>query len=111
MATIDTRLVRNELAIIRDTSQGVSKLLRKRLEQIQSNPSAFSPLEIVPDRIAALSNVVIRKAKITLGKHDFRLVFAHRTLDDGSEHVDALLAFRRKRGYEIDWDCVADALG
>ena len=111
MATIDTRLVRRELRVIQDTSQGISKLLRKTLEQIESNPSAFSALEIIPDRITALSNLVIRKAKITLGKHDFRLVFAHRTLDDGSEHVDMLLAFRRKKGYEIDWDWVADALG
>jgi hypothetical protein len=52
----------------------------------------------------------MRKVYLTHRKHNYRLVFLHRTPPDGSEHVDVLLAFRRKEGYAIDWNSVADLL-
>src|SRR5262249_55152915 len=111
MATIDTSLVDRALHAIAATSNAVKTLLRDTLEQIEINPAQFELLDNVPPVLTKFGNLAgIRKAKITSKKHDFRLVFAHWRFDDEKEHVDILLAFRRKDGYEIDWEWVESHL-
>jgi hypothetical protein len=104
MATIDTSYVRQELRAIADSSNAVKHLLRKALEKLEQNPSSFPVLEEVPDNLtASYPNLTLRKIKLRSGKHNYRLVVAHWTLESGAEHVDVLYAFRRQDGYPIDW--------
>jgi hypothetical protein len=93
------------------TSQGIKKALRAILADIEKDPNAFDEMEDVPSQIKQVGNLVaIRKAKVTTQNHDFRIIFAHWRFEDGREHVDLLLAFPRKDGYEIDWQWVIDSL-
>ena len=110
MASIDTSLVDGEFRAIVRTSQGIKKRLRSVMGDIESDPGSFDELKDVPNDIHELPNVVLRKAKITQGPHDFRLIFSHWTFDDGTEHVDMLMAFPRKEGGHIDWPWILDHL-
>src|SRR5437762_1493500 len=111
MATLDPRRVGKELKRIAATSQAVKHLLFETLEFIESQPASFAELTNVPAGVANLGHLsAIRKAKIVHRKHDFRLIFAHWRFEDESEHVDLLLAFRRRDGYEIDWNWVTETL-
>ena len=91
MATIDTSYVRQELRAIADSSNAVKHLLRKALEELEQNPSSFPPLEEVPGNLtASYPNLTLRKIKLRSGKHNYRLVVAHWTLESGAEHADVL---------------------
>jgi hypothetical protein len=103
MAKVDHSRVEHELKTLLSVSQGVRKKLRSILLALERNPGAFEELEHVPLDMASYSGVVFRKAKVIQGKHDYRIVFLHRQLNDGSEHVDLLYIFKRKEGYQIDW--------
>jgi hypothetical protein len=103
--------VRQFLRVIRDTSKAVATLLRDTLKRIQENPGQFEELVKVPDFIARHSDVRVRKAKIQHRKHNFRLLFIHRTLPDGSELVYLFDAFPRLKGYAIDWDWCRELIG
>jgi hypothetical protein len=107
MATINHSLVARELKALSSVGEGVKKLLRRVLEKIERDPAAFPILDDVPVDLALHPGVFIRKARVTLKKHDYRLVFLHRRQQDGSEHVDLLYIFKRKEGYDIDWEWIA----
>jgi hypothetical protein len=110
MATIDSSFVRQEIKRIIATGQGMAKRLKALFEKLESDPSQFDELDELDPAIAdEFSNVTLRKAYLTSGKHDFRIVFAH-WKDTDFEHVDLLLAFPRKRGYAIDWNWMGDIL-
>lgn len=98
------------LRALLSVSQGVKKRLRNILTAIERDPSSFDELEDVPLDLSLRPGVTIRKAKVIQGKHDFRIVFILRQLDDGSEHVDLLYVFKRKAEYQIDWDWIASML-
>src|SRR5216684_7680144 len=106
MATIDCRWVKRELRALCSVSQGVKKLLQNVLEEIERDPSAFPILDNVPLDLDPYPGVAIRKAKITHRRHDYRIVFLHRRLEDDAEHVDLLFVFKRTDGYHIDWDWI-----
>jgi hypothetical protein len=111
MASLDTSLVDHELKRIIRTSQAIKKLTARVLEQIEEDPSSFKKLDEIPRALREIEHLTeIRKAYITHRKHDFRLIFAHWTFEDGAEHVDVLLAFPRKAGYSIDWEQVEEWL-
>src|SRR5947209_4183394 len=104
MATIDASLVAKELRTLVKISQGVKKLLKRTLEEIERDPSAFEKLKDVPAELMNLESLVAyRKAKIISHKHDYRILFAHWKFEEGEEHVDLLLVFPRKDDYRIDW--------
>ena len=112
MATIDTSCVERELCAIRDTSSAISKLLRKRLEEIEANPGSFPELDDIPKKLRKdYPTATLRKAYIESHRHSFRLIFAHWKLSAQTEHVDFLYAFPRRRGYQIDWKWVDTRLG
>ena len=106
-ATIDIRVVEKELRRIAKVSDGVKKQLHRTLAEIEQDPSQFDTLEAV--EIPLPANTCLRKAKIQHRKHSFRLIFAHHRLGD-RDHVDVLMAFPRKQGYDIDWSWVAGAV-
>lgn len=107
MATIDTDLVDRELRAIISTSNIIKKQLYDALERMEQDPSVFEELGEVHPAIQDMPNLVaIRKVVLTHRRHDFRIVFAHWTLEDESEHCDLLLAFPRRSGYKIDWSWV-----
>jgi hypothetical protein len=112
MASLDTSLIRQELRQIEAVSSGVSKLLYKALEGLESNPSQFAELTEVPDHIREQFNAVtFRKIKLEPGgKHSYRIVVAHWDRGSEEDHVDGLYAFPRKDGFQIDWDEVAEWL-
>ncbi len=111
MATIDYRLVERELKALCGAGGGVKKLTRKILEDIEQDPAAFPILEEVPVDLSPYPGVMIRKASVTLKKHDWRIIFLHRRQEDGSEHVNLLYIFKRKEGYHIDWQWIESLLG
>jgi hypothetical protein len=111
MATIDHSFVEPELKALFGVSNGVKKLARQILESIEQNPAAFSTLEGLPVDLSPYPGVFIRKASVTLRRHDYRIVFLHRRQEDGCEHVDLLYIFKRKEGYRIDWQWIASLLG
>ncbi len=103
MATIDMSAVRQELLAIRDSSNAIKQSLRKVLEQLETDPSTFPELDFVPGSLqSAYPNITLRKVVLESGKHSFRLVVAHWTLNP-EDHVDGLYAFPRRRGYPINW--------
>lgn len=107
MASIDTSHVERALRAMLASSSVIKRLLRDCLEQLESDPGSFPELEDVPERIrTAYANVTLRKVYLESNKHSFRLIFAHWKVSENTEHVDVLYAFPRKRGYQIDWDCV-----
>src|SRR5207249_3565418 len=83
MAHVIVRRVRRELESIRDASQAVKHLLRDVLEAIERDPSAFAELQEIPERVRAIAGVTVRKANVTHGPHDYRLVFLHFRPDGG----------------------------
>jgi hypothetical protein len=103
--------VKRFLHVIRDTSKAVATQLRDTLQRIQDHPGEFEELDRVPDDIARRPDVRVRKAKIQHQKHNFRLLFIHQTLSDGTEQVHLIDAFRRLRGYAIDWDWCREVVG
>lgn len=111
MATIDSSLVTADIHRLVHISGGVRKIVRTIFERTEDDPSQFEALDYVaPDVVASYPNLTLRKAKVCHQKHDFRLVFAHWTLEDGGEHCDILLVFPRKAGYQIDWDWIVTTL-
>jgi hypothetical protein len=114
MATIDTSYVRRELRAIIATSKVVARLVKKVLEQLEADPSAFDELDVVPDDVARrFRNATFRKAKIEHNPHSFRLVFIHWSFEEEGreDHVDVIYAFPRKDGYEIDWKWIESFAG
>ncbi len=110
MATIDSSLVRQELKSIIASSQGLAQQAKPVFERLETDPSTFDKLEHVDPAVEAeFSNVTLRKAYLTSGRHDIRIIFAHWN-DNDIDHVDLLLAFPRKQGYEIDWAWIANIL-
>jgi len=107
-ATVDIRLVEKELRRIAKVSDGVRKQLQRTLADMEQDPGRFDTLEAV--EIPLPANTCLRKAKIQHRKYSFRLLFAHHRLGD-RDHVDVLMAFPRRQGYDIDWSWVADAVG
>jgi len=82
------------------------------LEQLESDPTKFPPLDRVHSRIHTLfPSVTLRKVKIVSGRHDFRIVVAHWDRGEHEDHVDGVYAFPRKAGYPIDWEQVEQILG
>jgi hypothetical protein len=111
MASIDTSLVDSELRKLIKISQGVKKLVKKTLEEIEKDPSSFPKLSDVPNELMNVESLVaIRKAKIINQKHDFRILFAHWKFADGKEHVVLLMIFPRKDDYRIDWDWIESSI-
>jgi hypothetical protein len=111
MATIDSSYVERELRAVIASSQAVRSAVRRTLERLEQDPSTFPELEWVPPAIRReFPDVTLRKIAIRSGRHDYRLVVAHWRLEEGREHVDVLYAFRRRKGYAIDWDWVDSVL-
>ena len=92
-------------------SQGVKKRAYKVLEKIEQDPVTFPVLDDVPLDMSPYPGVAVRKARVAQGKHDYRIIFLHRLLEDGSEHVDLLYVIKRKDGYRIDWEWIKSVLG
>ena len=110
-AEIDSRLVRDAIRQISDTSQDLKKQLRQMFERLEDNPSEFKPLDYVDSELARqFPKVVFRKADLRHQKHDFRIVFAHGRRDE-REFVKLLLAFDREDGWDINWDILRSDLG
>lgn len=111
MATLRTHLVDQQIRRMLRVSQRIKKLLYETFKHIEQDPSAFEELDDAPEWVGMVPNLVaLRKAKVIHQKHDFRLIFAHWKWEDGSEHVDLLLVFPRKQGYQIDWEWVQRSL-
>jgi hypothetical protein len=85
-------LVEKLLVAIRKRSRMVASILKKRLEAVETNPSAFDAVNEIPDWIAAIlasgEEACIRKVKITHGRHDYRLLFLHHRPATGEEYAD-----------------------
>lgn len=110
-AEIDSRLVRDAIQKIRDTSQELKKLIRDMFRQLESDPAFYKPLNYVdPELAARFPHAVFRKVYLRHNRHDFRIVFAHGKRG-GRERVKLLLAFDREDGWAINWDIFRNALG
>jgi len=110
MATINSDWVERPLKAMLSVSQGLKKAAHKVLKAIERDPSSFDALEDLPDDLAVPPGVGLRKAAVINRKHDYRIVFLHRRLDDGTEHVDLIDVFKRKNGYRLDWDSIKSVL-
>src|SRR5438067_2203735 len=110
MATINCDWVDRPLKAMLSVSQGVKKEAFTVLKAIERDPRSFDELQDLPDDFAIPPGIAIRKAAVINRKHDYRIVFLHRQLDDESEHVDLLFIFKRKDGYKIDWEWIASLL-
>jgi hypothetical protein len=111
MARLIVRRVWRKLEAIRDASQRLKHLLHSTLKDIEENPSAFEELKEIPRRMRAIPGVTVRKAKITHGAHDYRLVFLHFRPEEGEEWSEVIFVFRRREGYPLDWDWIEGLLG
>jgi hypothetical protein len=104
MATIDSSLVQGAIKRMISTSPAVKSLVRKMFRQLEADASIYEELDSVDQSITEeFNSVVLRKVYITTHRHNYRVIFAHWT---AIEHVDILMAFPRKDGYEIDWSWV-----
>lgn len=104
MATIDSHLVERAIKRMISTSAAVKSQVRQMFRQLEKDASFYDELDVVDPAIAeAFDSVVLRKVYIITNKHNFRVIFAHWTQ---IEHVDLLMAFPRKVGYEIDWEWI-----
>ena len=77
MASIDSSLVTSDIKKLISISQGVKKAVKKFFETLETAPSSFSPLKAVSPAIRdSYNSLTLRKAKITPGSHDYRIIFA-----------------------------------
>ena len=115
MATLDHRLVSDELRVIRSSSNAIKAQLKDALLRMERDPASFPKLDDAPPSISRRADVCLRKAKLINQKHDFRIIFAHWTFDQDDfpgreDHVAIILAFPRRDDYQINWEGVGHLL-
>ncbi len=107
---ISYRWVERDLKALLAVSQGIKKRAQTVLAKIAQDAGSFPVLEVVPLDLTPYPGVAIRKARVVQGRHDYRIIFLHRVLDDGSEHAELLYVIPRKDGYRIDWEWIKSVL-
>jgi hypothetical protein len=110
MGRLIVRRVEKELKAICQATQAVKHHLRRVLEAIEKDPSSFKELEEIPERIRAIPGVTVRKAEIKHDPHNYRLVFLHFRTEEGKEWSEVIYAFRRRKGYALDWEWIENLL-
>jgi hypothetical protein len=106
-----TRLFEKQIAAIRKRSQILAKIIDKQVAKATKTPSFFEALKFQPEHPAFVlseQGILVRKAKATHDRHDYRLVFLHKP-DEGGGKVSFLYARNRRDVYElIDSDMVLE---